>query len=125
MSTFQCERVKADRIGYMSDYKPIPRHIIEEDIAKLILYSAANVRGVFICNREQFKTMNRALEVGGVKPIIDKVRFSTGTEVIWYRANYLDLQVRAAPGGLSVHGGWETFWSNRCRVLGEDLRRRE
>lgn len=71
----------------MSDYKPIPQHIIEEDIAKLILYSAANVRGVFICNREQFKTMNRALEVGGVKPIIDKVRFSTGTEVIWYRAN--------------------------------------
>jgi hypothetical protein len=59
----------------MSDYKPIPKEIIEEDIAKMILYSAANVRGVFICNREQFKTMNRALEVGGVKPIIDKVSF--------------------------------------------------
>jgi hypothetical protein len=56
----------------MSDYGHIPQSVIEEDIAKLILYSAASVRGVFICNREQFKTMNRALEVGGVKPIIDK-----------------------------------------------------
>lgn len=60
----------------MSDYGHIPQKVIEEDIAKLILYSAANVRGVFICNREQFKTMNRALEVGGVKPIIDVVSSS-------------------------------------------------
>lgn len=67
----------------MSDYKPIPKHILEEDLAKLILYSAASVRGVFVCNREEFKQMNRALEVGGVKPIIDKVscslRLRTGT----------------------------------------------
>jgi hypothetical protein len=43
------------------------------DIAKTILYSAANVRGVFVCNREELKEMSSALEVGGVKPIIDKV----------------------------------------------------
>ncbi|WWD03159.1 hypothetical protein V865_001206 [Kwoniella europaea PYCC6329] len=59
--------------GYMSDYKPIPDHLIQEDIAKVILYSAANVRGVFVCNREDFKTAVSALELGGVKPIIDKV----------------------------------------------------
>nr|XP_019007482.1 uncharacterized protein I206_07740 [Kwoniella pini CBS 10737]OCF46263.1 hypothetical protein I206_07740 [Kwoniella pini CBS 10737] len=50
--------------GYMSDYKPIPDHLIQE---------AANVRGVFVCNREDFKTAVSALEMGGVKPIIDKV----------------------------------------------------
>lgn len=61
------------RAGYMSDYKPIPKHILDEDLAKTILYSAANVRGVFVCNREEFKQANRALEIGGVKPIIDKV----------------------------------------------------
>lgn len=43
------------------------------DLAQTILYSAANVRGVFACNREDFKTMVSALEVGGVKPVIDKV----------------------------------------------------
>nr|XP_018262692.1 alcohol dehydrogenase [Kwoniella dejecticola CBS 10117]OBR84850.1 alcohol dehydrogenase [Kwoniella dejecticola CBS 10117] len=43
------------------------------DLAKVILYSAANVRGVFVCNREDFKTAVSALELGGVKPIIDKV----------------------------------------------------
>lgn len=46
---------------------------MEEDLAKLILYSAASVRGIFLCNREQFKQLNRALESGGVRPIIDKV----------------------------------------------------
>nr|XP_019046715.1 alcohol dehydrogenase [Kwoniella bestiolae CBS 10118]OCF25645.1 alcohol dehydrogenase [Kwoniella bestiolae CBS 10118] len=55
--------------GYMSDYKPIPDHLIKE----VILYSAANVRGVFVCNREDFKTAVSALELAGVKPIIDKV----------------------------------------------------
>ncbi|WWC62251.1 uncharacterized protein I303_104847 [Kwoniella dejecticola CBS 10117] len=59
--------------GYMSDYKPIPDNLIQEDLAKVILYSAANVRGVFVCNREDFKTAVSALELGGVKPIIDKV----------------------------------------------------
>lgn len=59
--------------GYLSDYKHIPKHILEEDIAKLILYSAANVRGVFPCNKNEYKRMIRALEIGGVKPIIDKV----------------------------------------------------
>ncbi|KAL7418361.1 hypothetical protein Q5752_006819 [Cryptotrichosporon argae] len=58
--------------GYLSDYKHIPQHILDEDLAKTILYSAANVRGVFVCNREDFKTMSSALEAGGVKPIIDK-----------------------------------------------------
>ena len=43
------------------------------DIAKTILYSATNVRGVFVCNKEEFKTCIKALEYGGVKPIIDKV----------------------------------------------------
>lgn len=64
---------EADIQGYMSDYKPIPKNIIEEDLAKMILYSAANVRGVFVCNREEYKQMIRALDVGGVKPIVDKV----------------------------------------------------
>ncbi|WRT68120.1 uncharacterized protein IL334_005095 [Kwoniella shivajii] len=59
--------------GYMGDYKPIPDDLIQEDLAKVILYSAANVRGVFVCNREDFKTAASALEIGGVKPIIDKV----------------------------------------------------
>ncbi|OCF36059.1 alcohol dehydrogenase [Kwoniella heveanensis CBS 569] len=59
--------------GYMGDYKSIPDHIIQEDLAKTILYSAANVRGVFVCNREDYKTMVSALEVGEAKPIIDKV----------------------------------------------------
>lgn len=39
----------------------------------MILYSAANVRGVFVCNREEFKRMSSALEIAGVHPIIDKV----------------------------------------------------
>lgn len=43
------------------------------DLAKMILYSAANVRGVFVCNREEFKRMSSALEIAGVHPIIDKV----------------------------------------------------
>lgn len=42
------------------------------DIAKEILYSAANVRGNFVAPRESFVEMNRALETRGVKPIIDK-----------------------------------------------------
>lgn len=81
--------------GYMSDYKPIPQHILDEgeplllrnpqvcaqeliiaDLAKTILYSAANVRGVFVCNREELKTMSAALEYSSVKPIIDKVRLA-------------------------------------------------
>ncbi|WVR06228.1 hypothetical protein IAU60_003258 [Kwoniella sp. DSM 27419] len=59
--------------GYMGDYASIPDHIVKEDIAKTILYSAASVRGVFVCNREELKEMSSALEAGGVKPIIDKV----------------------------------------------------
>lgn len=61
------------KIGYLSDYKHIPQNILDEDIAKLILYSAAYVRGVFPCNRNEYKRMIRALEIGGVKPVIDKV----------------------------------------------------
>ncbi|WVQ94031.1 hypothetical protein IAU59_001109 [Kwoniella sp. CBS 9459] len=59
--------------GYLGDYKSIPDHIIQEDLAKTILYSAANVRGVFVCNREEYKTMVSALEIGAAKLIIDKV----------------------------------------------------
>ena len=42
------------------------------DVAKTILYSAASVRGVFVCNREELKTLVSALEYGNVRPIIDK-----------------------------------------------------
>ncbi len=49
------------------------RSLTPVDLAKTILYSAANVRGVFVCNRDEFRTMVEALEVGGVKPIVDKV----------------------------------------------------
>lgn len=46
---------------------------MEEDLAQTILYSGSYVRGVFVCNREDEKRMISALEVGGVKPVIDKV----------------------------------------------------
>lgn len=45
-----------------------------QDIAKTILYSAANVRGVFVSNRDETKVMVKALEYGNVHPVIDKVR---------------------------------------------------
>ncbi|KAK8870130.1 hypothetical protein IAR55_000700 [Kwoniella newhampshirensis] len=74
--------------GYLSDYGSIPKHIIEEDLAKTILYSAANVRGVFVCNREDFKTCVSALEIGGVKPIIDKTfKFDELKEAYQYMAD--------------------------------------
>lgn len=63
--------------GYMSVYKPIPREVLEEDLAQTILYSAASVRGVFCCNREMLKSCVAALEVGGVKPVIGKVSKET------------------------------------------------
>lgn len=78
--------------GYMSDYGVIDPKILEEgafwgacsviwgrlltlvaDIAKLILYSAVNVRGVFLCNKLQFVDMLKAMEMSGAKPIIDSV----------------------------------------------------
>ena len=72
--------------GYVSTFKSIDDAVLKEgkssshppgptlmaDLAQTILYSAANVRGVFACNREDFKTMVSALETGGVKPVIDK-----------------------------------------------------
>jgi NADPH:quinone reductase-like Zn-dependent oxidoreductase len=58
--------------GYLSDYKPIPKEILDNDLAKTILYSSVNVRGIFVCNREDLKEMIKALEYGGVHPIIDK-----------------------------------------------------
>lgn len=61
------------RTGYLSTYKDIPKEILEEDLAQTILYSGSYVRGVFVCNREDEKRMISALEVGGVKPVIDKV----------------------------------------------------
>ncbi|GFZ49308.1 hypothetical protein JCM24511_07428 [Saitozyma sp. JCM 24511] len=74
--------------GYMSDYKPIPQHILDEDLAKTILYSAASVRGVFVCNREEFKQCCAALEVGGAKPIIDKTfKFAELREAYQYMAD--------------------------------------
>lgn len=47
------------------------------DVAKLILYAAVNVRGIFVANRLQFTDMVKALEMGCAKPIIDKVRSFT------------------------------------------------
>ncbi|KAI5474553.1 hypothetical protein MNV49_003051 [Pseudohyphozyma bogoriensis] len=59
--------------GYLSDYGHIPQDIKEEDVAKLILYSAANVRGTFVANKYQFMQMVSSMEMSSVKPIIDKV----------------------------------------------------
>ncbi|KAK4689050.1 hypothetical protein P7C73_g1063, partial [Tremellales sp. Uapishka_1] len=74
--------------GYMSDYKSIPDSVLQEDIAKTILYSAANVRGVFVSNREDFKTMSASLEIGGVQPIIDKTfKFSELRAAYQYMAD--------------------------------------
>ena len=58
---------------YLTNYSKIPQEIIEEDIAQTILYSAAYVRGVFVCNRAEEEKMIRALEVGQVQPVIDRV----------------------------------------------------
>ncbi|KAK4700737.1 hypothetical protein P7C70_g5507, partial [Phenoliferia sp. Uapishka_3] len=83
--------------GYMSDYAAIDPKILEEgqqafiarrkvdegnhtdlniiftDVAKLILYSAVNVRGVFCANSTQVKEMVQAMEVVSARPIIDSV----------------------------------------------------
>jgi NADPH:quinone reductase-like Zn-dependent oxidoreductase len=80
----------ADTEGYVSTFKPIDDAILKEDLAQTILYSAANVRGVFACNREDLKTMVSALEAGGVKPVIDKVR-------VYYRKDSLILMQQTFP----------------------------
>ncbi|KAM0749310.1 alcohol dehydrogenase [Meredithblackwellia eburnea MCA 4105] len=59
--------------GYLSDYGAIDPKILEEDVAKLILYAAVNVRGVFVANRLQFTDMVKAMEMSAARPIIDKV----------------------------------------------------
>ncbi|KIR33602.1 alcohol dehydrogenase [Cryptococcus deuterogattii MMRL2647] len=74
--------------GYLSTYKDIPKEILEEDLAQTILYSGSYVRGVFVCNREDEKRMISALEVGGVKPVIDKVfAFENLKEAYQYMAD--------------------------------------
>ncbi|KIS00991.1 alcohol dehydrogenase [Cryptococcus deuterogattii 2001/935-1] len=74
--------------GYLSTYKDIPKEILEEDLAQTILYSGSYVRGVFVCNREDEKRMISALEVGGVKPAIDKVfAFENLKEAYQYMAD--------------------------------------
>lgn len=46
------------------------------------------MRGVFVCNREEFKQMNRALEAGCVKPIIDKTfKFEEMRDAYQYMAD--------------------------------------
>jgi hypothetical protein len=88
----------------LSDYKHIPQNILDEDIAKLILYSAAYVRGVFPCNKFEYKRMIRALEIGGVKPVIDKVSFQLST--VGIKADTVTgIQVRKYGRGISVHEG--------------------
>ncbi|KIR67077.1 alcohol dehydrogenase [Cryptococcus bacillisporus CA1873] len=74
--------------GYLSTYKDIPKEILEEDLAQTILYSGSYVRGVFVCNREDEKRMISALEVGSVKPVIDKVfAFENLKEAYQYMAD--------------------------------------
>ncbi|KAJ9121225.1 hypothetical protein QFC24_004900 [Naganishia onofrii] len=59
--------------GYLSDYSDLDPKIKEEDLAKTLLYSAVNARGNFVGNKQQFMDMNRAFEIGGVRPVVDKV----------------------------------------------------
>lgn len=47
--------------------------MLDEDIAKQILYSAAYVRGVFVASRTDEENMVRALSFARVEPVIDKV----------------------------------------------------
>lgn len=47
--------------------------MLDEDIAKQILYSAAYVRGVFVASRTDEENMIRALSLARVEPVIDKV----------------------------------------------------
>lgn len=95
------------RIGYLSTYKDIPKEILEEDLAQTILYSGSYVRGVFVCNREDEKRMISALEVGNVKPVIDKVcsapsKGLKGTGGLM--RSLLGFRLRKSKGGISVHG---------------------
>lgn len=95
------------RIGYLSTYKDIPKEILEEDLAQTILYSGSYVRGVFVCNREDEKRMISALEVGNVKPVIDKVcsapsKGLKGTGGLM--GSLLGFRLRKSKGGISVHG---------------------
>jgi NADPH:quinone reductase-like Zn-dependent oxidoreductase len=64
---------------------------VRTDLAKTLLYSAVNARGNFVGkhpdshplgpsdsssysgNKQQFNDMNRAFEVGAVRPVVDKV----------------------------------------------------
>lgn len=59
--------------GYLSDYSTIPDHLIKEDLAKIIFFSAANVRGNFVANRQDEQAMIQAIEASGMEPIIDRV----------------------------------------------------
>jgi D-arabinose 1-dehydrogenase-like Zn-dependent alcohol dehydrogenase len=57
----------------LSNYASIPQEILDEDIAKQILYSAAYVRGVFVASRTDAENMIRALSLARVEPVIDQV----------------------------------------------------
>lgn len=95
------------RIGYLSTYKDIPKEILEEDLAQTILYSGSYVRGVFVCNREDEKRMISALEVGNVKPVIDKVCSAPSKglkETGGLMRSLLGFRLRKSKGGISVHG---------------------
>ncbi|RSH88862.1 hypothetical protein EHS25_003090 [Saitozyma podzolica] len=56
--------------GYLSTYNKVPDEIVQQDLSKMILYSAANVRGVFVGNRNQSEQMMRAVERAGSRPVI-------------------------------------------------------
>jgi NADPH:quinone reductase-like Zn-dependent oxidoreductase len=71
----------------------LSRTTFDVDLAKTLLYSAVNARGNFVGkqlfyfrqsgpvdwsyvitgNKQQFMDMNRAFEIGGVRPVVDKV----------------------------------------------------
>ena len=69
--------------GYLSTYGSVPNEIVQQggsfipaaltpDLSKMILYSAANVRGVFVGNRDQTTQMMRAVERSGLRPHISE-----------------------------------------------------
>ncbi|RXK42417.1 hypothetical protein M231_00407 [Tremella mesenterica] len=59
--------------GYLSTYHEVPMELKMEDLSKLILYSAANVRGIFVGNRTQAEQMLRFVDRAGLRPVVSEV----------------------------------------------------
>ncbi|WVQ80046.1 hypothetical protein IAT38_002147 [Cryptococcus sp. DSM 104549] len=58
--------------GYLSTFGKVPEEIIQQDLSRMILYGACNVRGVFVGNKTQSEQMMRAVGRSGMKPVISK-----------------------------------------------------